>query len=821
MAVDTSTVAGVVAGRNPLVYSASTPYTIFLFQAVFIILLAYIIHYPLKKLQQPRVIAEVITGILLGPSVMGRIPHFTEKCFPPTSIPGLTLFANIGIILFLFIIGLEVDITFIKKNFRAAITVGLINMAVPFALGCAIAKGIYDQYRENDPTQPEIKFTTYMVFIAVAMCITAFPVLARILTELNLIGDRVGTIVLAAGITNDLTGWILLALAVTLANSSKGINTLYILLLTVAWFLLLCYPIRMAMKFLLRKFTNDLTSGEPSQISMMFIIVTVFISAFYTDIIGVHPIFGAFMVGVIVPRDNGYVIRITEKLEDLVHVVLIPLYFALSGLNVNLGLLNHGIDWAYTIGLIALAMVGKIFGGFISAKMNRLLWRESLAVGVLMSCKGIVEIVVLTVGLNAGIISRRVYSMFIVMALITTFATTPLALWVYPVSYREKRDRFIKGEISWDGKPIESSATSDSIHLLDEVDDDDSRAFGKYDIEELKSYKVSKIVLLLKRIDTISYMMTFIKSFSAVDTDIKAVHLREFTSRTSHLLEASSSQFYEDNQESPVNESEYNNSYSILSIIRAFSEMLGITCSSKSILTTSKNQVLSINDQISESSDLLISSIKLNQLSSESDDYNLYKRLFQQCKSNMGLLIINEPSNKLKSIKESKEVKGGVSFVQGEDSTFRSIIDLTTVNLVLTHDNFLTSSDLLSIQLTHQLVNDNSALKQVNIFIKTSGSSSPSSDKFESAIKKLLLEQSQNINLSITYIKQSTNYRNEILKINPNVANEIFIIVNNNTREHQFATNYSDLLFDHDVDELINISLVESFHVLVVKAALE
>ncbi|KAK6463347.1 Cation/H+ exchanger [Scheffersomyces coipomensis] len=236
---------------------------------------------------------------------MGHIPNFTNNCFLAASIPGLTLFANIGIILFLFIIGLEVDITFIKRNLKVSLTVGLIIMAIPFALGCGIAKGIYKTYVEDVPETTPIKFTTYMVFIAVAMGITALPVLARILTELNLIGDRVGTIVLAAGIMNDLTGWILLALVDILANASDGVNTVYILLLTLGWFLVLCYPIRLTLTYVLKRYTNDLSTGEPSQTSMMIILVLVFVSAFYTDIIGVHPISGAFMAGVIIPRDNG------------------------------------------------------------------------------------------------------------------------------------------------------------------------------------------------------------------------------------------------------------------------------------------------------------------------------------------------------------------------------------------------------------------------------------------------------------------------------------------------------------------------------------
>lgn len=815
MAVEVSSVAGIVAGRNPLEYSVSSPYTLFLFQAIFIILLCHIVHYPASKIQQPRVIAEVITGILLGPTVMGRIPNFTDTCFPKASIPGLTLFANIGIILFLFIIGLEVDVQFIRKNLRAALSVGIINMAVPFGMGFGIARGLYNEYANGDTA-----FTTYAVFVAVALSITAFPVLVRILTELNLIVDRVGTIVLAAGITNDLTGWILLALTVTLANSASGINTLYILLLTVAWFLFLMYPVRLAMRYLLNKFTSDLVSGVPSQFSMMAIIICVFISAFYTDIIGVHPIFGAFMVGVIVPRDNGYVINITEKLEDLVYIILIPLYFALAGLNVNLGLLNHGIDWAYTIGIILLAMAGKISGGFLAAKLNNLLWRESLAVGVLMSCKGIVEIVVLTIGLNAGIISQKVYSMFVVMALVTTFATTPLTLWIYPTSYREKRDKFLNGEISWDGEPI----VTDKLESSPEVS-----PFDTYSINTLNQFRINKVVILLKRINTISNIMTFIHDIAIsprttddnnYNIDVKALHLREFTSRTSDLLEASSQSHYESTITTAANENDLNHSSSILAIMQIFSEFLGIHFTSKSLLTTIKNRIFTINEQIPEKSDLLISSINTSQLihdtralhsmsqevSADTSEYTLYKELFESCKSHFGLLLVNDNKKKEGQLNGIVENEENV-FEPQQNSTF----GLKSINLVLNHDDLISSSDLLALHLVYKLSFN---LSRVNIFIRSSGSSSTGrrSSGFDSQIESLLLKNNPSIVLSINHIKDSYNFVDELTRIKGTLIGETFIMANN------ISTSNSKL-FEDSVAELVALGVSEGFNILAVKAS--
>lgn len=463
MAVDTLSVAGIVSGRNPVEYSASSPYTLFLLQALIIYGFSMMFNYPLSLIKQPRVIGEVIAGIVLGPTVMGRIPHFTSRIFPQESIAGLTLVANLGIILFMFVIGLEVDLQFMKKNMKVALSVGLANTIVPFGLGCAIAVGLFDHYRKNDTTLPEIKFTTYMVFCATAICVTALPVLARILREIGLTKDRCGIIVLSAGIFNDLIGWILLALSVTLANADKPVNTVYILMLTVGWFIVVLFPIKWVLHLYLKRWTNEVKVG-PSHVTTTLIFSMVFISAWFTDIIGVHAIFGAFMMGLIIPRDLDFQHKFIEKIDLLVSAVFIPLYFALAGRNVNLGTLDKGIDWAYIIGIIGLAMFGKIIGGLLAARINGIFWRESLAVGVLMSCKGIVEIVVLTVGLNAKILNEKTFSMFILMAIVTTFLTTPLTKLVYTESYRQYVNQQLAAEKQKEQQSMDTSAISDANH---------------------------------------------------------------------------------------------------------------------------------------------------------------------------------------------------------------------------------------------------------------------------------------------------------------------------------------------------------------------
>lgn len=217
--------------------------------------------------------------------------------------------------------------------------------------------------------------------------------LCRILTELKLLSTPVGIIVLSAGVGNDVTGWILLALCVALVNAGSGITALWVFLTCVGYVLLLVYPVRMSFRWFLVR-TGSLQNG-PSQGVIALTLLMVLASAWFTQVIGVHAIFGGFLIGLICPHEGGFAIKLTEKIEDLVTVLFLPLYFALSGLSTNLGLLDSGITWAYVFGVLAIAFFGKIIGGTLAARGSKLVWRESLTIGVLMSCKGLVELIVL------------------------------------------------------------------------------------------------------------------------------------------------------------------------------------------------------------------------------------------------------------------------------------------------------------------------------------------------------------------------------------------------------------------------------------------
>ncbi|KAH7128477.1 potassium:hydrogen antiporter [Dendryphion nanum] len=489
--------AGIFEGLNPAKYNPSDPIVLFTIQAAIVIALTRLLYWPLGKIRQPPVIAEVITGIILGPSLMGRIDGFTNTIFPPASMPVFSLAANIGLVFYLFLVGLEIDLRFLISNWRTATTVASLDMAVPFGMGYAIAYGIYYEFR-GEPNIVQIPFATFGLFVAIAIAITAFPVLCRILTSLNLLNANVGVITLTSGIANDVVGWVLLALCVTLVNAGNGITALYVLLVSAGYALFLAFVVRPAFMWVLRK-THSLENG-PTQGVVALTVFMVLISAWFTSIIGAHSVFGAFMIGLVCPHEGGFAIKLTEKLEDLIATLFLPLFFARSGLSTNLGLLDSGITWAYVIGIIAVAFASKIFGGTMGARLNGLVWRESLTIGVLMSCKGLVELIVLNIGLQAKILSTRTFTMFVVMALVTTFATTPLVSLLYPPSYQRKLELWKQGKIDWDGNPLHQ--------------DDES------EFNVSKEINVANPILVYLRADGLSSLFSIVSLFTSASPRI-------------------------------------------------------------------------------------------------------------------------------------------------------------------------------------------------------------------------------------------------------------------------------------------------------------
>ncbi|KAJ3003353.1 K(+)/H(+) antiporter [Thoreauomyces humboldtii] len=448
-------------GSNPL----TDPISLFLLQAVLIIGLSRLLAIPLAWIRQPRVIAEVIGGILLGPSVLSRSASFKNAVFPASSLPSLSLVANVGkwsdaasdvhlarghmrfmrvltrrivfplaLVFFLFIVGLELDPQTVLRRFRQSAAISISGIVVPFAVGVGVSKLLYDNLSEKT-----VPFHSFFVFCGVAMSITAFPVLARVLTELKLLASPVGQITLASAAVDDGTAWCLLILVVALINNpSSSIMALYVFLAVIAWALFLYFAVRPVMVKLINRH-GDEEGISSTSVFVMFMVIL--ISSWFTEAVGVQAIFGGFLAGLTCPHDRGFAIKLTEKIEDFVTILLLPLFFAYSGLNTNIGLLNDGEAWGYVILVITVAAGGKVIGCSIAARATGFSWRESMTVGWLMSCKGLVELIVLNLGLQAGVINQKIFTIFVVMALVTTLMTVPAVSFLYPPSMYVKSHR--------------------------------------------------------------------------------------------------------------------------------------------------------------------------------------------------------------------------------------------------------------------------------------------------------------------------------------------------------------------------------------------
>ncbi|KAJ2500321.1 K(+)/H(+) antiporter [Coemansia sp. RSA 1972] len=424
----------IISGRNPIKFSTSDPLTLFIVQLLIIVCLCRFLHFFLKRLYQPSVISEIIGGILLGPTALGRWKAFSTNVFPKESLVNLNLVANFGLVLFLFMIGLELDPRMLKKNISRGVAISIAGIALPFGLGAAVSYALYSILMDSAG-----KFVNFLLFCGVAMAITAFPVLARILTERNLLKTTVGSISMSAAAVDDVVSWCLLALVIALTNNSSGLTALYVFLAGLAWVLFVILIVRPVYLGYLRR-SGVLSGRDPTQTVLFITFMMVLVSAFYTDAIGIHAIFGGFLIGVIIPHDGGFAVKVVEKIEDVVHIFFLPIYFTLSGLKTDFTDLKEGETWGLWVLVTFVAFFGKIVGCGLAARFTKFTWRESLTVGILMATKGLVELVVLNIGLDAGVIDTRIFSLMVLMAIVTTVATTPLVTWLYPPKYHKRLD---------------------------------------------------------------------------------------------------------------------------------------------------------------------------------------------------------------------------------------------------------------------------------------------------------------------------------------------------------------------------------------------
>jgi Kef-type K+ transport system membrane component KefB len=359
-----------------------------------------LLHEICERIGQPPVIGEIIAGLLLGPSLFGWLaPALFARLFPPASLPALNALSQIGLVLFMFLVGLHLDLGEVWSLRRVAGLAGLLSIAVPFAAGFALAKPLH----QLAPSAPMLPFS---LFVAVAMSITAFPVLARILADHKLSATRLGHVAVACAAFNDVVAWGMLAWIVAVSRSAES-SLAEPILIIVVYSVVMWFLVRPLLRFV------------PNELATMLIFV--FLSSWVTELAGLHALFGAFFAGVIWPRGTVKFEEVSAKIEPIAMAVLIPLFFSYTGLRTDIGAVN----WTYTFIIIAVAVTGKIGGAFTGARVMGFDSKNAFALGCLLNTRGLVELVVLNVGLDLGILTPALFSMMVVMALVTTLITSP------------------------------------------------------------------------------------------------------------------------------------------------------------------------------------------------------------------------------------------------------------------------------------------------------------------------------------------------------------------------------------------------------------
>lgn len=390
-----------------------------LIQMTIVLLVALFCGGVARRLGQAGVIGEIIGGILIGPSVFGRLaPRASAALFPMTSLGGFEILSTVGLILFLFLIGSEVDLEHLRQQKRTAIFASGISILLPFTMGALAANSLRIRFAPDG-----IGGTSFVLLLGISMSITAFPVLVRILEDRQMISTPLGTTSLMCAAVDDVTAWVLLAVALTLIpHSGESMPLSYRLIGLCAYLVVMLGVMRPFGKWLVKRRTMDKVSFELLGIVVAYVLC----SAAATEEIGVHPLFGAFMAGVCFPRLESLQKFLRARIYMIVSVLLLPLFFALTGMKTRLDMLNSPSIWLWTALILVLAIAGKMGGSILAARWTGQSWRDSMALGALLNTRGLVELIVLNIAYNAHVFSQTLFTMLVVMALLTTMMTTPI-----------------------------------------------------------------------------------------------------------------------------------------------------------------------------------------------------------------------------------------------------------------------------------------------------------------------------------------------------------------------------------------------------------
>lgn len=400
---------------------------ILLLQLALILALSRVMGWIFGYFRQPQVMGEMIAGIMLGPSLLGWLaPDVAQHIFPAQSVQYLSVLSQVGVIFFLFLVGLELDPKLLKNRGHVAVVISHVSIIAPFLLGAALALYLYPRLFNN---APYMSFTSVALFMGAAMSITAFPVLARILTERNIHKTKIGAIAITCAAVDDVTAWCMLAFVVGIARADGLVPGMQTAGMSVIYVLFMYSVIRPLLRRLQIHYERR---GRLTQNVVAIIFLLTLCSAYVTEAIGIHALFGAFLMGAMMPKGTQFVRALSEKLEDYTVIFLLPIFFAYTGLRTQIGLLNNGELWFDTILIILVACLGKFGGSTLAGRACGLGWREASTIGILMNTRGLMELVILNIGLQEGVITPAVFAMMVIMALVTTALTTPVLHWVFP-----------------------------------------------------------------------------------------------------------------------------------------------------------------------------------------------------------------------------------------------------------------------------------------------------------------------------------------------------------------------------------------------------
>ena len=404
--------------------------TLNLFQLVLqiavILVAARLVGFLFQKIKQPQVMGEMVAGILLGPSLLGWLaPSVSAVLFPPASLSYLNALSQVGLVVFMFVVGLALNPSELHGYGHAAVLTSHVSIVAPFCLGGLTALYLYPRLSDDGVT-----FTGFALFMGAAMSITAFPVLARILSERGLVRSRMGTLAIACAAVDDVTGWCILAYIVVLVRVTHATRPAWVTIAgSVAYVLIMLFVVRRILPAFEREYRKR---DRLSDNLIAVIVVLVLASALATEWLGIHLLFGAFLMGAIMPKAPEFTRFLLHKFESVTVVLLLPLFFAFTGLRTRIGVGGGRAIWFYSALVIVVAITGKLGGSMFAARLAGMPWREAASLGILMNTRGLMELVILNIGLDIGVISPAMFSIMVLMALVTTFMTTPLLEWVYP-----------------------------------------------------------------------------------------------------------------------------------------------------------------------------------------------------------------------------------------------------------------------------------------------------------------------------------------------------------------------------------------------------